>query len=337
MTINAADLDFLTPGSIFRREDGRESRFLMLTNTALPTKLQSKFPPQVVYADEVGNVFSCDIDRFLNVREFHIVDAELENRLNNLLALSPEGSGTDEDSLDLDGDDDALEVSDDDEDGGLEQSLTGMTGTDTSSGTEETGEGEFLTSEEVPISFIPNSTELPVVLTAEQLRSAVTSYQQTPSTHDNSVQHALFIRADGNITAKSLIASFSPASEGTTTTYEFEVDLGDGPVTINWDKFIGVYPCVFYGSSMFQVIFSESVSVAVAVVDEVLPASAPAAAAPVTAASAAEVAIAVTTPAPAVQAAPVVNVTAAVQSSTAQNTAVGAALQAAVAPVTAKA
>ncbi len=345
MSINAADLDLLTPGSIFRRGDGRESRFLMLTNTALPAKMQRKFPPQVVYADEVGNILSCDIDRFLSVREFHIVDPELEERLNNLLTLTNSESSRDEggeDSLDLD-DDDALEVTDDgDDDSELEAALSGMTGTDTETGAEEHGEDEFMNAEEVPISFIPNSTELPVVLTAEALRAAVTSYQQSPSTHDNSIQHVLFVRADGNINAKSLTASFSPASEGVLTTYEFEIDLGAGPVAVNWDKFIGVYPCIFYGSSMFQVIFSESVGSAPSIVaDEVVGSAAPVGAAPVAQAAPAAPAVVAAAPAPAVApvvaAAPVVSVAAAVQAAPAPSTAVGAALQAAVAPAQVKA
>ena len=99
--ISVADLDFLTEGSVFTRDDGRESRFLFLTNQSLSQKLKTQFPPQVVYADENGNVLSCSIERFLNKRKFVSVDPELEARLVNLLAAT---SASQEDTLDLDGD-----------------------------------------------------------------------------------------------------------------------------------------------------------------------------------------------------------------------------------------
>lgn len=245
--MNIADLDFLTPGSTFVREDGRESRFLFLTNSALPEKVRKQYPPQVVYADENNNILSCDIDRFLNKRKFHMVDPELEARLVNLLALSSSDS---EDALDLDSDDELVIEGADDSDGELADG-EGMP--DTSD--------EFIGSEEGTekplVKFIP-SADLPAALDADYLAQAVSSYQQSPGTALRSIQHALFIRAEQGITRDSLIAAFSPAAEqqGTNSIYTFEVEIEGSNVHVNWDEFLGVYPCVFYGSSMYQVLFN---------------------------------------------------------------------------------
>lgn len=246
--MNIADLDFLTPGSIFVREDGRESRFLFLTNTALPKKVQGQYPPQVVYADENNNVLSCDIDRFLNKRKFHMVDPELEARLNNLLALS---SSDNEDALDLDSDELVIDDGEEGDNPGPDADYDGASSVQ---------DDEFIGSENqgAPIvKFIP-SADLPAALDADYLAQAVSSYQQSPGAALRSVQHALFIRADAGITRESLIAAFSPAAEqaGTNSIYTFEVDLEGTKVHVNWDEFLGVYPCVFYGSHMYQVIFN---------------------------------------------------------------------------------
>jgi hypothetical protein len=246
--MNIADLDFLTPGSIFVREDGREARFLFLTNMALPEKVRKQYPAQVVYADENNNVLSCDIDRFLNKRKFHMVDPELEARLMNLLAISNSDS---EDALDLSSDDDAL-VIEDGEDLGDDD------------GTQSDGQelqkddyGSDSTDNAGPIVKLIPSSDLPSVLDAEYLAQAVSSYQQSPGTSPRSVQHSLFIRSEKGITRDALIAAFSPSSEQSgKSIFTFEVEIEGAPVHVNWNEFLGVYPCVFYGSHMYQVIFT---------------------------------------------------------------------------------
>lgn len=240
--MNIADLDFLTPGSTFVREDGRESRFLFLTNTALPKKVRAQHPPQVVYADENNNILSCSIDRFLEKRQFHAVDPELESRLVNLLVSSE----SEEDELDLDGDD-ALVI----EDG--EDAPVGDGPVDSDEGVQDEGPGP----DDTPlVKFIPSS-EQPTALDADYLAQAVSSYQQSPGTALGSVQHALFIRAEQGITRDSLISVFSPSSEKTgNSIYTFEVEIEGVQVHVNWNEFLGVYPCVFYGSQMYQVLFN---------------------------------------------------------------------------------
>jgi hypothetical protein len=248
--MNIADLDFLTPGSVFSREDGRESRLLFLTNTALPKKLSKQFPPQVVYADENNNILSCDIERFLNKRKFYMVDPELEARLVNLLAISNSDS---EDALDLDSADDELVIEDAETDEGDGEDPVAFEG--------ELGDDSLRSSEEidqpVSIEFVP-SGEAPTALDATYLAQAVSSYQQAPGTDSGSVQHSLFIRAEPGINRDSLIASFSPSvsEKGGKSCFTFKVELEGIKVHVDWDEFLGVYPCVFYGNTMYQVIFS---------------------------------------------------------------------------------
>lgn len=258
-TFNIADVtDFLTPASVFTREDGREARMLFLTNTALPEKLRAKFPPQVVYADENDNVLSCDIERFLDTRKFFNVDPELEARLNNLLAASSTDSG--EDILDLmtSDDDDSLVMTDegDDDNGSDDDDSLELSAQIDAAALDI--DIESIDDQSPIVTFTATGADLAPIFDPEVLAAAVTSYQQQPSWDLTAVQHVLFIKAEPGINALTLSQAFSPVNEGRNQTLEFAVDAdGTGVMqNINWDTFIGVYPCVFYGSRMFQVVFS---------------------------------------------------------------------------------
>lgn len=258
--MNIADLEFLTPGSVFTREDGRESRFLHLTNTALPRKLQAEFPQQVVYADENGNVLSCDVARFLKKRQFFNVDPLLEERLNNLLALSPAGGA---DRLDLDSDEDELTVVDGDSvfdslpDTEEEEESEDVDAFDDASGNQERDIDEPLDT--VKYLLVKPTEDLPAFLTASQLQAATASYQQGPGQAAGTTQHTLFVRADEGITRKTLYASFSPKNADHNATYDFQIEIEGREVVVNWDTFIGIYPCIYYGTSMYQIVFQSEV------------------------------------------------------------------------------
>lgn len=251
MSIDIADFDFLEAAHVFVRPDGREARFLFLTNTALPAKLKKVYPPQVVYADENDNILSCSIERFLANRKFTHVDPELENRLLNLLAAGSSDSA-DEDSLDLD---DELSVTDD--------SSFDPSGTDDEDA--EPAEidpvdprDDFLNQEEVssPIVTFHAVDDRPSALDALYLAQAVQSYQETPNLNDGSIQHTLFVRAAPGITRELLSACFTPSETKPNTIFTFSVNLPDrGPVLIDWDNFAGVYSAVFFDEVMFQIIF----------------------------------------------------------------------------------
>lgn len=230
MTISIADLEQLTEGAVWHRADGRASRVLFVTNKTLPVKVQEVFPQMVVYADENDNVLSVPVDRFVSNRKFYNVEPELESRLLNLLALAAD-SGEDEE-FDLEGD--TLEVEGDD----LLDDTT-FSGTDV---------------HRTIVNFTPHSIDLPVVIDPLLLASLVSSYQQLPGA-DNTIQHALFIRAEG-VTKAGLKASFSPSNEAVNAVFDFTVETRDEVLEIGRSTFVGVFPAVFYDVDMYQVVFT---------------------------------------------------------------------------------
>lgn len=261
MPVDIADFDFLEPAHVFVRPDGREARFLFLTNTALPAKFKKDFPPQVVYADENDNVLSCSIERFLANRKFTHVDPELEARLLNLLALGGSSNVGDEDSLDLD--DELLVTSDDSEEESEEHEFEAELpddsavniGTDVTE-IDPTDPRDDLPEDSTPIVTFVAQDERPAAIDPLYLAQAVSSYQETPNLTDGSVQHVLFIRAAPGITKEKLYHSFSPTADNINTVFTFKVVLEGNEVLIDWDNFAGVYSCIFYETEMYQVIFT---------------------------------------------------------------------------------
>jgi len=236
---NIADLNFLTEGSVFTREDGRMARFLFLTNQSLSEKMKQKFPPQVVYADENDNILSCDIDRFLAKRKFVNVIPELEERLLNLLAAT---SSESEETLDLDSDDDQLIIED-------------TESSESQEGDQPAGD-DFIDSDEKPVvTLLASRDDLPVVINVDQFTQAVSSYQQNPGVEPGTLQHTLFIREEPGISSETIYAAFSPTHADKNVTYEFQVEYEGEKRTVEWDTFAGIYPAIFFGSRMFQVIF----------------------------------------------------------------------------------
>jgi hypothetical protein len=255
--MNIVDLEFLMPGHVFIREDGREARFLFLTNTVLSAKQQKEYPPQVVYADENNNVLSCNIERFLAHRKFLNVDPELEARLQALLLQT----SSSEDTLDLDGDDDELLVTGDEDEGENGGELSeGETEAELyAPGSMTVEEASANLADELEslgaslqIVYHPQS-ELPAVIDPQVLAEATTSYQQSP-TLNGALQHELFIRAEDGITQASLYASFSPTHDEKNATYTFSIELEGQQVTVDGD-FAGVFPCVFFNDRMYRAIF----------------------------------------------------------------------------------
>jgi hypothetical protein len=82
-------LDLLTPGSVWIKLHGRLAntyiRVLFVSNQDLKPTLHSKYPPQVIYANENGKILSRDINSFIEQFQFYNVDPDLEQRLLGLL------------------------------------------------------------------------------------------------------------------------------------------------------------------------------------------------------------------------------------------------------------
>lgn len=238
-----ADLELLTPGSVWIRGDGKEARFLFMTNQNLSAKALAKFPSQVVYADEKDNILSVGLERFLEVRTFHHVDPGLESRLGNLLAYSGEAS---DDDFSLD-EDDVLTI---DQGDGAQEVLDASEVDVFGDGVEDEDEGDGL-----DIEFYTSNPEAAPEISLVALQGAVECYQQTPALDKNLLQHTLFIHAREGIDRETLYKAFTPHSANGSTLL-FKVKTANGMETVDWDNFLGIYPYSISGDLMFQVIFT---------------------------------------------------------------------------------
>jgi hypothetical protein len=259
-----ADLEMMTPGSIWTRDNGKQRRFLFVANESLPTTYHKEYPPVVVYADENDNIMAVSIEAFLAKCKFFNVDPELETRLQNLLQLPKEetfdlgGGGED------DGDD--LLVADDDAPDEMKETILSDDDSPFATGLQEdTGTGNM-------IDFYSEATGLPVVISAHALSAAIEGYVQAPLVSEKKIQHTLLFRPAFGITMDSLTASFTPANIETNVVYAFRVNSKDGTLDIDWDTFLGVYPMVRGGQTFYQVIFTTDAQIAMAKADNAVEA-----------------------------------------------------------------
>lgn len=254
---NIMDLDSLTPGSVWTRRNGKESRYLFTTNTALPASMAATHPQMAIYADENDNYFSVPVDDFISKRTFFNVDPGLETRLGNLLAFSAQDS---DDGFDLLGDDTTLTIdvdSDDDltvgSDESEEREQAPMPGY-----TQEQVDVMNATANAFPIEFSSNSvgSGLPEVLTPQKLCEMAECYQQEPLVSEGKMLHRLFFRAGNGITHDTLYACFSPKHVELNAVYTFKVHTPEGLLEVDWDAMLGIYPYVFQNVAMLQVMFT---------------------------------------------------------------------------------
>lgn len=247
---NVADLEFLTPGSVWTNEAGKSSRFLFQTNTHLPAEHQKRFPPQAIYADEEGNLYSVPVGRFVGRRTFYNVDPGLEARVSNLLALGGEDGSEEEFDLSSDGDDDTLVV---DDDGDAASDVAPDEVSDTMGADQP---DEEAAPQEPIVIFTPDRTDVVQIIPQDVLNANVQGYQQLPSNIPGELMHIILIRAADGITRDKLHACFSLNNKGITAVYDTHVNTPDGELNLVWDKFPGIFPCVYYGDSMYQMIFT---------------------------------------------------------------------------------
>lgn len=86
--MDAEILDLLTPGAVCRKREnprkGAPVHVIMLTNVSLSEKLQEKYPVQVVYSNEMRQVFSRTVESFFDLYDFHNVDVDVETRIGDI-------------------------------------------------------------------------------------------------------------------------------------------------------------------------------------------------------------------------------------------------------------
>lgn len=219
------DITFLTPGSVWLKADGTKSTVLCITNGSLPAKALAKFPTQVVYFNETGDVLSQTADHFMERRRFHNVDPDVESAFDALVGRFV-----------VEGDADA-EVE--------EGELVIIAGDSTEDGEAEEAPNEPASDEpavvgEAPfVEFrsVPNELEKQ----AQILSDAVVSYSQHPLINEGYIAHVLeFDRAklsSMGITPQGLDALFNPESGVVLPVFAI-----NGDYIVDWTAFLGVFP-----------------------------------------------------------------------------------------------
>lgn len=250
-TPDIIDMEFLTPGSVWRNSKQKQSRFLFATNMHLPDRLQEDYPPMAVYADADNNILSVPLEDFLAKREFFIVDGELETRLNNLL-------NTDEsdEEFHLDGDDgDTLLI----EDGDDSELISGDVVDDSNPLFGLSMDEEIVPSGSeaaYQVTYSAEGTGLPEVISPRALSTATEGYSQEPMIQEQKIKHTLFVRAGEGINQDTLRRSFSPDQAEINAIYTFRVMTDEGTVDVDWDTFVGVYPMIRGTKTLYQLIFT---------------------------------------------------------------------------------
>src|SRR5882672_1184406 len=231
--INISDFDMLTPGSVWVRENGKEARFLFLTNTNLPPHVSVKHPRMAVYADENDNIFSTPVADFVGKRKFFNIDPSLEARLEDLLALNDSSIDTDF-SLN----DDELIIAEEPDMETTYEKLLDAEVAHIEDGLNEESVREY------PVEFFAGDTGLPEIISPQRLAELTESYQQQPLISENKLLHTLFIRAEKDITHANLYASFSPTRVEQNAVYTFKVRTPDGMLEVDGDAMVGIYAYV---------------------------------------------------------------------------------------------
>jgi hypothetical protein len=216
-------LDLMTPGSVWKRPDGRESIVLMVTNTSLPEHVQAKNPMQVVYWDSEHNLLSTTVSAFISKRNFYSVVPNVERLVNNLLAsdvssddevdelLTVDAGSSDDDDEDDEGGDQMLSLSDDedsDEDfmqpvATKKQSVEALLepkGTVFDQLMAQDADDQALEAEVDDtldwasvhaLNFVAADPELKVAVDLNVLSGLVYSYEQTPMVTDSPLLHKI--------------------------------------------------------------------------------------------------------------------------------------------------
>ncbi len=261
---NIMDLDLLTPGSVWIRENGKEARFLFIANDGLPAKQQEMYPRVAVYADEQNHIFSVPVDHFIGKRSFYNVSPSLEIRLENLLAYSGD------EEFNLNDDEDELFISDNEPEETVDSEsneASESTGFEVHAASAPHGEVSPVEVTPIkidasklvnpfPVTYSSGSTGLPEIISSQRLTELTESYQQQPLLSEGKILHTLYIRAASDVNQERLYASFSPTHIDKNAVFTFSVNTAEGRLDIDWDALVGIYPYVFREESMYQVMFT---------------------------------------------------------------------------------
>lgn len=246
-------LSLLTPGSVWLSAKGVPSYVLCVTNENIPAAKQKQFPPQVVFADEDGELFSVGLDRFLEHRSFHHVEYELEQKIENLFVSEPKPEDETEGA-----DDAAGFVADADSKPSLPQSILELEeqaalaeaskGADASRGLRAVFQFEHTQGLEDP------------VLNSIVLANALRSFGQEPNVTEKQLTTRLTFLMDAAVTLDTLDATFNDtqvAESHRRGVVAITVQSAGHLETILWNRYLGTYP-IFTDGGAFAVVMLAS-------------------------------------------------------------------------------
>lgn len=249
-------LSLLTPGSVWLSAKGTPSYVICVTNENIPVAKAKQFPPQVVFADEEGEVYSVGLDRFLEHRSFHHVEYDLEQKIENLFVSEPKSEDETE------GADDAA---------GVTEVLT----TPRAQSILELEEAAAMAeaSKDAPAtSRVLNSTfqfehaqglENPM-LNNIVLSSALRSFSQEPNISERRLMHRLTFLLDAAVTMETLEATFSDskvAEANRRGVVAITLAAAGNIETILWDSYLGTYPIFTDGGAYGMVLLASDIDV----------------------------------------------------------------------------
>lgn len=254
MSNNILNQEFLTPGSVWHRENGKESRVICVTNLTLPEKLQAKNPPQVVYLSENGDFLSTSIDNFLAKREFYNVDGDLESSVLELPnKMSAEDLDAAVDTLlgETNSGDDLLVIADDDAGEQFdEKSSADSEDTFIQSAMASLSNLEGFTTGLIQYEAV--SAVLPELISAETLQDLTINYDQSPNfAAPGTIVHSLTILQNETFSRDDLFNCFNQDREtaGLNTLFLFRVQ-GE---LVDWDTLINVSTTIVNGMAAYKV------------------------------------------------------------------------------------
>lgn len=240
--------DLATPGSVWLRTDGAQVKVIFLTNLSLNPQQQQKYPPQVIYADANGKIFSRTPESFATIYTFLNVDPDLEKRVGNLIVFKATDYLTVDDPED---DEEAIVLVDDEDDGvpaAPKEPVVKPTVQVRQSTAQKTVEPKPVQaasklSRELRVDFKLSDNEgyTNPALTVNDLAEAIKVYTRQPDEQYNVTVHRLSFALSEKVTMESLKEIFHP-SPTVNTIDAFRVRTAFGSEIFVWDTWIGIYP-----------------------------------------------------------------------------------------------
>lgn len=229
----------LEPGTVWVRPDsGKKVTVLFVLNTSLKGENARKFPVQVSYIDEKGNYLAVPVDRFVEDREYYMINPLVNSRLEHL--LDAEEVKETEAPAEVDLNEETTEEADPEQ--------------ETDVGPEDV--------EALPPPFLfaqfrsSSDTEMPVVdpLT---LGANIMQYEQDPHIDPvipglSRLRHKLVVALVDGLTIQTLNDSFSPPFENAPFYKEFSIN----GITVDWDEYQGAYPVIANDGTFASVVFT---------------------------------------------------------------------------------